>query len=441
MQRPLLLLAGFLLTICAPLSGAETPVKPDWKPGEWPQWRGPLRDGCSSEKGLNTNWEAKPPKLLWMAAGMGKGFASVSVVDETIYTTGNFGDGQSVVATRAAQGEPLWRTPVTDRPPKHDYEGSRSTPTVDGDRLYVVTSDGTIACLARGDGKLLWKHEFAADWQGKLMSGWGFAESPLVDGDRVVCTPGGNDAILVALDKMTGREIWRSKLEKTGDESARNGKPTNEGAGYSSIVISNAGGVKQYVQLVGRGLIGVRATDGKLLWRYKDIANNVANIPTAVVSGDFVFTSTGYGTGAALLRLAKNGDGVSAKEVYFKPGNELQNHHGGFVLVGKHLFLGNAHNNGFPTCVEMSTGEIVWGGQDRGPGTGSAAVTFYDGHLIFRYQSGEVALIQATPEEYRLKGTFKPEHVEGPSWSHPVVSGGRLFLREQDKLMCYDLKK
>lgn len=218
------------------------------------------------------------------------------------------------------------------------------------------------------------------------------------------------------------------------------GGPIQDGAGYSSMVISRAGGTKQYIQLVGCGVIGVRASDGKLLWRYRDVANGTANIPTPVISGDYVFSSSAYGAGSALLRLVRSDDDIHAEEAYFLDAKTLQNHHGGMVLVDKHLYLGHGHGKGFPTCVELETGEIAWGGKQRGPGSGSAAVTYYDGHLIFRYQSGEVALIEATPEEYRLQGTFKPEFVEGPSWSHPVVAGGRLYLREQDKLMCYDLR-
>ena len=435
MKRALPLLAC-LLFFTATLVAAEL----DAKSGAWPQWRGPLRDGLSTETGLNTNWDEKQPSLIWMVEGMGKGFATISIEDGKIYTSGNFDDGQSIVAVNAEDGETLWRTSVTDEPPKHGYDGSRTTPTLDGDRLYAVTSDGTIACLKQADGSIVWKRNFAEDWNGKMMSGWGFSESPLVDGDWVLCTPGGKTAMIVALNKMTGEEVWSTETPEYEKETGKNGGAIKDGAGYASIVVSEGAGVKQYVSLVGRGVIGVRASDGELLWRYKDVSNGTANIPTPIIAGDYVFCSSGYKTGSALLQLVASGDGVDAKEVYFLDGKTLQNHHGGVLLIGDHLYLGNGHNNGFPTCVEMKTGKIVWGGEKRGPGSGSAAVTFYDGNLIFRYQSGEVALVQATPQEYRLKGKFTPEHVEGPSWAHPVVAGGRLYLREQDKLMCYDLR-
>jgi len=404
------------------------------KAGEWRQWRGPGRENKSTDTGLLKSWEASQPKLLWLADGLGEGYASVSIADGRIYTTGNTNDGQAVVALNVNDGKVLWTKPLTDEPPKHGYEGSRCTPTADGDRLYVITSNGIIACLKSQDGEVVWQKDFQQDFGGKMMSGWGFSESPLVDGDWVLCTPGGQDAMIVALNKMTGEEVWRSAVPELG-------KKGKDGAGYSSIVISNAGGVKQYVQLVGRGLIGVRASDGKFLWGYNLIANPTANIPTPIVNGDFVFTSTGYGDGgAALVKIVGDGDDFKAEEVYYHPAKTLQNHHGGMVLHDGHVYFGSKHNNGFPVCVDFESGKIVWGGETRGPGSGSAAIVYADGNLIFRYQSGEVALVEATPEDYKLKGVFKPEFVgKNPCWAQPVVAGGKLYLRDQDKLMCYDV--
>ncbi|MEQ8791287.1 MAG: PQQ-like beta-propeller repeat protein [Pirellulaceae bacterium] len=398
----------------------------------WTGWRGPNRDGISPDTGLLRDWDATPPKLLWMSDGLGKGYAGVSLAGGRIYTTGNLPDGQSVIALDAADGGVLWTRAVTDDVPRHGYDGSRCTPTIDGDRLYVVASSGAIICLRAADGEILWSKDFRKEWSGKMMSGWGFSECPLVDGDLVLCTPGGPDATIVALNKLTGDEVWRSAVPKF--EGA--GKA---GAGYSSIVISNGGGVKQYVQLLGAGAVGVRASDGKFLWGYGDVANGTANIPTCLTAGDYVFCSSGYRTGSALLKLTADGDEVSAEEVYFLDGNEMQNHHGGMVLAGGHVYCGHGHNNGLPICVKLETGEIAWGGDQRGAGSGSAAVAYADGLLVFRYQTGEVALIEATPEEYRLRGVLTPAYQEGRSWAHPVIIGGKLYLREQDKLMCYDV--
>lgn len=406
---------------------------------DWTQWRGQQRDGKSSETGLFGNWGADGPPLLWTAEGVGEGYASVSVADGVIYTTGNFDEGQAVVAVDAKSGQVVWKQSVTEKAPRHGYEGSRSTPSIDGDRLYVVASSGAIACLSRDTGKVLWERDFD-QWNGKMMSGWGFSESPLVDGPHVLCTPGGNDAIVVALDKMTGKDVWATKVPNFESEDGTNGKSLKDGAGYSSIVISNGGGTKQYIQLVGRGLIGIRASDGEFLWRYQPVANATANIPTAVVQGDYVFTSTGYATGSALLKLSADGaDKVKATEVYWLDGNKLQNKHGGMILVDDHIYCGTGNGNGLPICVNMKTGDIAWG-PERGVGNGETSLVYADGHLVLRRDDGTVILLRATPEKMDVVQSFKPSFQQGKSWAHPVISGGRLYLREQNKLMCYSLR-
>jgi outer membrane protein assembly factor BamB len=361
---------------------------------------------------------------------MGGGYGGMSVVGERIYTTGNLKDGQGVVAVNAKDGKVLWTTVLTDGEPKHGFEGSRCTPTVVGDHLWVTTSNGMIACLTTA-GKVVWKKEFGKEWGGKMMSGWGFAESVLVDGDVAVCTPGGPDAMMVALDKATGKELWKSKAAAFGDKG-------KDGAGYSSAVISQAAGVKQYVQMTGRGVIGVRAADGKFLWGYNNSANGTANISSPVIAGDHVFSSSAYGAGAGLVKLTKDGDGVKAEEVYFIQPGELQNHHGGMVLVDGYIYCGHKQNGGDLVCVDIKTGKFAWG-PIKGLGKGSAAVTYADGHLIFRYQDGLMALVECTPKEFRPKGTFKPEFQEKESWAYPVISGGKLYLREQNKMMCHQL--
>jgi outer membrane protein assembly factor BamB len=416
-------------------TAADAPPRTQVASADWPQWRGADRSGMSPDTGLLKDWNQSAPKLLWTAEGMGAGYASVSMVGGRVYTTGNLSDGQAVICLNAADGSVIWKKAMTDAVPKHGYDGSRCTPSIDGERLYAIASSGKIVCLKTADGSEIWSRDFRTEWRGKMMSGWGFSESPLVDGPWVLCTPGGADAMIVALDKVTGQEIWRSQVPTFGDAG-------RDGAAYSSIVISHACGVKQYVQLVGRGVIGVRASDGKFLWGYDDVANGTANIPTPIVSGDYVFCSTGYGTGSALLRLVKDGAGIKCEEEYFLKGDKLQNHHGQMILKDGYIYCGHRHNNGFPICVEMLTGNIAWGGEQRGPGSGSAAITYADGHLIFRYQSGDVALIEATPSGYHLKGSFKPDYVgKDPCWAQPVVIGGRLYLRDQDKLMCYDVRQ
>ena len=405
--------------------------------GDWPQWRGPNRDGVSDEA-IRSNYKQNPPKLLGMMSGMGKGYASLSIVDGDAYTTGNFDDGQKVIGIELGVGggigQVMFATPITGQAPSHGYDGSRCTPTVDGDRLYVVGSDGSVACLNRITGKIAWQRPFS-EFGGKMMSGWGFSESPLVDGDHVLCTPGGDDALVVCLDKMSGDEVWRSAPAFSGDQG-------KNGAGYASLVVSNAAGVKQYVSIGGRGAFGVRASDGEPLWTYNRVANPTANIPTPVVWDEesSVFVSTGYGDGgAALLKISGSGDDLTAREVYWKDAGEFQNHHGGMVRQGSKLYAGNKHNKGFPVCLDLPSGEFDWGGRIRGEGQGSAAIVLVGDQLIFRYQDGTVAFIEATPERYSLLHSFTPKYQEGKSWAHPVVWDGTLYLREQDKLMAYDV--
>ncbi len=400
--------------------------------GDWPQWHGPNRDAVSTETGLLKSWPEGGPKMDWHVSGLGLGFSSLAITGGKIFTMGDRGDDQNVTALDLRDGKQLWSTRIGAA--WHDeYGGPRATPTVDGALLYVIGTDGELACLETATGKERWRKSLVNDFGGRMSTDWKFSESPLVDGNRVIVTPGVPDAGLVALDKMTGKEIWRSAISTVGPKG-------RTGAAYSSIVISNGGGVKQYVQLLGKGLVGVRAADGKLLWTYNRIANDVANIPTPAVKDEYVFTSTGYRIGAALLKLTKNGDGVDAKEVYFLEPNVFQNHHGGFVRVGDYLYAGHGHNKGIPICIEFATGKVVWGGDIRNAGSGSAAVLYADGSLYFRYQNGLMMLIEASPAGYKEKGTFTIPDVKNPSWSHPVVLGGRLYVREQDHLYCYNVR-
>ena len=418
-------------TASAALAAAAATTSP-----EWPQWRGPNRDDVAQESGLLATWPAAGPPLAWKASGLGGGFSSVAISGGRIYTLGDRQGSQQVVAMNLADGKIVWTAklgPVW----VDEYGGPRGTPTVDGERVYALGTEGDLVCWNASTGKELWRKNLVRDFGGQMMSSWMWSESPLVDGERLIVTPGAPNAMMVALDKKTGNPVWRAAVPKLGDKGA-------DGAGYSSVVISNGGGVKQYVQLTGRGLVSVRASDGKFLWGYNKVANDVANIPTPIVKGNHVFASTGYQTGSVLLELVRAGDGVQAKEVYYLPAKTLQNHHGGLVLIGDHIYGGHGHNRGYPICVEMATGKVAWGGEGAGTshgGTGSAAVTAADGHLYFRYQNGRMVLIAATPTGLQVKGAFAIPGVAGPSWSHPVVAGGKLYLREQDNLYVYELKR
>jgi len=400
---------------------------------DWPTWRGAKRDAISTETGLLKQWPAEGPRLAWQSSGLGSGYSSLTIAGNRMFTMGDRSDGQHVIALNLADGKQVWSRRIGPIWDDGELGGSRGTPTVDGDALYAIGTEGDLVCLDAGTGAVRWRKSLPRDYNGQMMSDWKYSESPLVDGGKVLFTPGAFGALIVAVDKKTGKDIWKA-------EGARLGNAGSNGAGYSSIVISEAAGVKQYVQLIGRGLIGVQASDGKLLWNYNRVANDVANISTPVVKGDYVFASTGYQTGSALLKLAKSDDGVSAAEVYFLEPRTFQNHHGGFVLVGDFLYAGHGHNNGFPICLEFATGKVRWGGNVRAEGgTGSAAVLYADGRLYFRYQNGVMKLFEASPEGFKEAGSFKIPGVRKPSWSHPVIHNGKLYLREQDQLLVYDV--
>jgi outer membrane protein assembly factor BamB len=383
----------------------------------------------SSETGLLTQWPAEGPPLAWRVKGLGSGFSTVAVAGGKIYTLGSKGGRNNFVCLNSADGSTLWTTAMGRG------GAPNSTPTVDGDLVFGVSLGGDLSACKADSGSLVWSKNYEQDFGGKMMSSWGYSESVLVDGDRVVCTPGGDQALLAALNKRTGEPIWATTVNQSSL-----GNRGQDGAGYSSVMISNAGGVRQYVTLVGRGVVGVDAQGGKLLWSYNGVANGTANIPTPIIAGDYVFCSSGYGTGSALLKLNKSRQGFDVNEVYFLPANKMQNHHGGMIQKDGYVYCGAGHNEGFPLCIDGRTGQDAWR-PGRGPGSGSAAVTYADGHLYYRYQDGTMALIEATPKTFKLKGTFKIASHNGESWPHPVIAGGKLYLRDQDELLCYDVRK
>jgi outer membrane protein assembly factor BamB len=385
---------------------------------DWPQFRGPNRDDVSKETGLLKSWPKDGPPLVWTATGIGPGYSSVSVAGDRIYTLGNQGNKSFIRALERDTGKLLWSAEVGKA---GGHLGC--TPTVDGERIYALGQDGDLVCVAAADGKVLWRHNVVKEYGGQF-GGWHYCESPLVDGDKLIVTPGGKDATMIALDKKSGDLVWKCAIPVKNVE-----------AGYSSVVVAEVGRVRQYVQLLNGGVVGVK-DDGTFLWKYEKLGPNTANIPTPIILGDHVFASAGYGKGAALLKLTAADGKVSAEEVYFK--RELTNKHGGVVCVGPYVY-GDTDDSGHPYCAEVKTGKVLWK-KDKGEGDGSVSVTYADGHLYFHYENGVVALVKATPERYEEVSTFRVPKTDGPSWAHPVVSGGRLFLREGDQIYCYDLR-
>lgn len=296
-------------------------------------------------------------------------------------------------------------------------DGPRGTPTVDGDRLYAEGGNGDLTCLDAKTGKTIWHLNLAKDLGGGR-PGWGYCESPLVDENQLIVTPGGKQGTIVSLDKYTGKPIWRSE-------------GVTQSAHYSSPVLADIGGVRQIVQFARENVFGVAANSGQFLWSYSGAANGTANCATPLVWKDHVFTTSSYGTGGGLAKIAADGNGQKAEEVYFE--QKMANHHGGVIRVNDHIY---GFGNGGLMCMDFLTGEIVW--KARSVSKGSLVVA--DGQMYLLGEGHQMALAEVTPEEYRETGRFKITSHGRPSWAHPVVAGGKLYIRNQHQLTAYDIR-
>jgi outer membrane protein assembly factor BamB len=387
---------------------------------DWPGWRGPDRDGICKEKGLLKEWPPGGPKLLWKATSLGEGYSGPAVVGKVLYTMGN-GNGKEWVVARdiSQEGKQLWASAIgAIRHNGGGYPGPRATPTIDGDRLYTLGVNGDLVCMNLRNGQIVWGQNLVQGAGGAIPQ-WGYSESPLVDGTWVLCTPGGQRATIAAYLKANGRPVW--------------GAPIGDPAGYSSIIKVNIAKTPQYVTLTARGVVGVNAKDGKPLWRYDKPANGTACISTCVNLGQTVFAASGYNTGGGLAWIKKGDRGFTAQEMYFT--KDMKNHHGGFVLVDGYLY--GSDDPGTLVCLEFKTGEVKW--RDRKPG--KCSVLFADGMLYCRSERGPITLVEATPDGYREKGRFdQPDRSGKEAWPHPVIADGKLFIRDQDVLLCYDVR-
>lgn len=379
---------------------------------EWYQWRGPNRDGKSAETGLLKEWPQGGPPLLWRARGAGSGFSSFSTSDGRLYTMGDRGDNGYVMAFDAATGRKLWETP-NGRSYYNSYgNGTRGTPTVDGERLYAIGPAGNMVCLNAATGRVLWSKDLVRDFKSGVPE-WGFAESPLVLDNRVLVQAGGRDATVVALDTMTGAMLWRTEED--------------DAAAYSSGVLATIGSMTQAVFFTEVRALGVDVRSGKMLWSYDRANNGTANIATPVVSGNRIFVSSDYGTGAALLELSSAG----AKEVYFT--REMRNHHSSSVLAGEHLY---GFSGRILTALRFADGRVAW--QHRSVGKGS--VIYADQRLYLYSEDGVVGLADANPAQYTERGRFSIRTGDSPTWSHPIIAGGRLIIRDQDAIYAYNIR-
>lgn len=385
--------------------------------GEWPQHRGPNRDNISTEKGLLDSWPNDGPKEAWRQTGLGEGYSSVAISDGKLFTMGNRGNDEMLLAYDVADGKPLWATKTGRAYRENMGNGPRGTPTVDNGHVYALGANGDLACVKTDKGDLVWQQNILDEYGGSNIT-WGISESVLIDGNNLICSPGGRQGTIVALNKMTGRPVWRANVQ---------GAPQ---AAYSSVIAVEFGGVKQYVNYVHTGVVSVSAKDGSPLWGFRESSNGTANCSTPLYADGQVYTSSGYGTGAALFRLAPGG---KASVAYSN--KEMVNHHGGMVLLDGHIY---GFDEQILKCIDLKTGRAKW--QNRSVGKGS--ITYADGHLYLRSEGGPMALAAASTNGYDEKGRFDPPARSGkPSWSHPVVCGGKLFLRDMDTLLAYDVKK
>lgn len=407
MKRTSVLLLAIVALVCLAQQGmAQTGAN-------WPQWRGPNRDGISKETGLLKQWPEAGPPLVWKATGAGRGYSSFSISNGRLYTMGLRGDREFIVAFDVATGKEAWATAHGSAFHNDRGDGPRGTPTVDGDRVYALGGSGDLSAVEARTGKIVWTKNVLKEFGGSNIT-WGISESPLVMGNKLVVNAGGPDASIVALNKSDGSLIWKSQSDK---------------AGYSSAIPVQVNGATQVVVFTGQRAVGLDVNDGRLLWEYAKPSNRVANVATPIVRANRVFISSDYGTGGGVVEIKPDN---KAEEIYFT--KEMRNHHSSSVLVGDHLY---GFSSAILTAMKFDTGEIAW--RDRSVGKGS--LVYADGHLYCLSENGVVGLVEATPAGYKEKGRFRIEQGSLPTWAHPVVAGGRLYLRDQDTIYAFDVRE
>jgi outer membrane protein assembly factor BamB len=426
---------------------------------DWPQWRGPDRSNRSKEKGLLQQWPKDGPKLLWKKNTAGLGFSGFAVVGDVAYTMGARSvkgvEEEYAIAYSVKDGSELWATklgPIFTFKGNGWGDGPRATPTVDGDFVYCLGGQGELVCLnAKSKGAVVWRKNLIKDFKGQIMvysqnvtgpTGWGYCESPLIDGDQLVCCPGGPDGWMIALDKKTGNVLWRTKDLK--DEATD-----------SSIVVAEIGGVRQYINSTfkgnpdGGGVAGIDTKTGKVLWFWQNKKYNVyAVCPTPVVDKDLVYVTAGYDIGCNCLKVSVNGGKFAAEDTYTaaKQVITMKNEHGGVLLLDGYIY-GSSDGGGW-TCQELKTGKKAW--SDRNSLEGKGSLTYADGRLYLVSDQGEIVLLEPSPKGWSEKGRFslpelsktredRPTHQYIGVWTHPVVANGRLYLRDQEFIYCYDV--
>jgi outer membrane protein assembly factor BamB len=381
---------------------------------DWSQWRGNNRDGISAERGLLKDWPAGGPKLAWTVKGAGEGYSSFAVAGGKVYTLGARGGTEYTMAFDEATGKKLWEVATGSRFRNDRGDGPRATPTIDGGQVYAFGASGDLAVLDAATGKIAWKINVLEKFGGRNIT-WGLSESPLVMPDRILINAGGANASIVAVSRKDGSLIWKSG---------------NDEAGYSSGILLPFQGIPQAIFFSASHGVAVDARDGRQLWTYGKASNSTANVATPIARGNKVFFSSDYGTGAGLVALSGAGNKITASEVYFT--RDMRNHHASSVLVGEHLY---GFSSAILTAMKFETGEVAW--RDRSVGKGS--VVFADDRLYLFSENGVAGLAEASPAGYKEHGRFEIRTGSLPTWSHPVVANGKLYLRDQDTIYAYSV--
>lgn len=384
---------------------------------DWPGFRGPDRDGRSSETNLLHQWPADGPSLIWEIKDAGLGFSNVAIVGDRMVTMGMSEGSEWVICYSLKDGQRLWTVKNGPEYKNSFGDGPRATPQIDGEHVYALGASGDLCCLKLESGQEVWRLNILKEFEGQNIQ-WGISESPLVEGELLIVTPGGKKATVAALNKRTGQTAW----------TCQDPDQKNDQAGYASIIAYTVGSRRQMATFTSVGAFAFDPKDGKFMWRYNQVGNRTANITTPIHHDGHVFFTSDYGTGCALIQVGPDGVG---KEVYFN--KHMKNHHGGVVLVNGHLY---GFDSGILTCLDFMTGTVKW--RDRSVGKGS--VTYADGDLYVLSENGIMGLVRANPEKYEEINRFKlGDRSKRPTWTYPVIAHGRLYLRDQERIRCYDV--
>jgi len=417
-QLAAIFLAAFAGSTCL----ADAPAK------DWPQFHGPARDNINKETGLLKEWPKEGPPLAWKAKGIGDSHASIAVADGKIFTSGEDDSGNVMAfALNEKDGSPIWKAKVGGLGNNSDDQGgkgSRSTPTVDGNIVYVLGPVGDIVALAVADGKEAWHANLKKEFHGTVPF-WGYSDALLVEGNNVLCIPGGKDGTVLALNKKTGKKVWQSK-------------DLTDPAHYTSLVTAEIGGVHQAVVLTSEHVAGIDPKDGAVLWSVVR-QGATAVCPSPVVHENLVYVTSGYGVGCDLFKINSEGGKFSVEPVYTHAKNRnMQNHHGGVIYLDGFIYGYSDRKNWI--CQDFMTGAVKWSAKES---VGKGTIAYADGHFYIRDEGGKgtIALIEASPEAYKEVGHFNPPDLSHkPYWPHMVIANGKLYVRDMDTLLCYDIK-